>query len=42
LVSNGEYPRDGERLGNACLSIFEHRPESGWSIASYRPQTLSH
>jgi broad specificity phosphatase PhoE len=42
LVSEGEFPREGERLGNACLSIFEHSPESGWSIASYRPQTLSH
>lgn len=42
LVSEGEYPREGERLGNACLSIFEHSLETGWNIASYRPQTLGH
>jgi broad specificity phosphatase PhoE len=42
LVSEGEYPREGERLGNACLSIFEHTLETGWKIASYRPQTLGH
>jgi broad specificity phosphatase PhoE len=42
LVSEGEFPREGERLGNACLSIFEHSPETGWTVASYRPQTLGH
>lgn len=41
LVSNGEFPRDGERLGNACLSIFEHSPESGWTVTSYEPKTLA-
>jgi broad specificity phosphatase PhoE len=42
LVSDGEFPREGERLGNACLSIFEHSLETGWTVASYRPQTLVH
>jgi uncharacterized phosphatase len=42
LVSEGEFPREGERLGNACLSIFEHSPETGWRVASYQPQTLGH
>ena len=42
LVSKGEYPREGERLGNACLSIFEHTMETGWQVISYRPQTLGH
>jgi broad specificity phosphatase PhoE len=42
LVSQGEFPRDGERLGNACLSIFEHTAENGWKVASYQPQTLGH
>jgi broad specificity phosphatase PhoE len=40
LVSEGEYPREGERLGNACLSVFEHSPDVGWSVSSYQPQTL--
>lgn len=42
LVSEGEYPREGERLGNACLSIFEHSTETGWQVARYQPQTLGH
>ena len=41
LVSKGEFPREGERLGNACLSIFEHTDEHGWSVASYEPKTLT-
>ena len=40
LVSNGEFPRDGERLGNACLSVFEHTDESGWRVVRYEPKTL--
>lgn len=39
LVSQGEFPRDGERLGNACLSIFEHSAD-GWKVLSYEPRTL--
>lgn len=42
LVSKGEFPREGERLGNACLSVFEHTLETGWRVSSYRPQTLGH
>ena len=42
LVSDGEFPREGERLGNACLSIFEHRSETGWQVTRYQPQTLGH
>jgi uncharacterized phosphatase len=41
LVSNGEFPRENERLGNACLSIFEYSLETGWIVASYEPKTLS-
>ena len=41
LVSKGEFPREGERLGNACLSIFEHTDQDGWSVASYEPKTLT-
>ena len=40
LVSQGEFPREGERLGNACLSIFEHTDETGWLVSSYEPKTL--
>ena len=40
LVSAGTYPREGERLGNACLSIFEHTDETGWLISHYEPRTL--
>ncbi|MEO0066885.1 MAG: hypothetical protein RJB63_10 [Actinomycetota bacterium] len=41
LVSKGEFPREGERLGNACLSVFEYTDETGWTIASYEPKTLA-
>ena len=37
LVSEGQFPREGERLGNASLSVFEH-DESGWRVASYEPR----
>lgn len=40
LVSKGEFPRDGERLGNACLSVFEYTDEAGWAVANYDPKTL--
>jgi uncharacterized phosphatase len=39
LVSQGEFPREGERLGNASMSIFEH-DGSGWRISKYEPRTL--
>jgi broad specificity phosphatase PhoE len=40
LVSQGQFPREGERLGNACLSVLEHTDESGWRVARYEPKTL--
>ena len=39
IVSAGEFPREGERLGNASLSVFVH-DSSGWRIQSYEPRTL--
>lgn len=39
IVSSGKFPRDGERLGNASLSIFVH-DGSSWSIQRYEPRTL--
>ncbi len=39
LVSRGEFPREGERLGNASMSIFEH-DENGWRVCKYEPRTL--
>lgn len=40
IVSAGEFPRDGERLGNASLSIISF-DGNRWSIEDYRPQTLA-
>lgn len=39
IVSAGEFPRDGERLGNASMSIFIH-DGTGWFIERYEPRTL--
>ncbi|MFM1785776.1 MAG: hypothetical protein RLZZ108_800 [Actinomycetota bacterium] len=39
IVSNGELPREGERLGNASMSLIVHN-ESGWEIEKYAPETL--
>lgn len=39
LVSQGEFPREGERLGNASMSIFEH-DGNAWRVANYEPRTL--
>jgi broad specificity phosphatase PhoE len=41
LVSKGEFPREGERLGNACLSVFEHSDETGWRVVRYEPKTIA-
>ena len=39
LVSQGALPREGERFGNASLTILTH--ESGvWKVESYNPETL--
>ena len=39
IVSDGELPRDGERLGNACLNVLVHDDEK-WRVRSYEPRTL--
>lgn len=39
IVSEGEFPREGERLGNACMSIFIHQ-DGKWRVESYEPRTL--
>lgn len=39
IVSNNEFPRDGERLGNACLSVFVHE-NGAWRVENYDPRTL--
>ena len=39
IVSNGELPREGERLSNASLSKFMHS-DNAWTIAEYRPESL--
>lgn len=39
IVSQGEFPRDGERLGNASMSVFVH-DSGGWRIENYEPRTL--
>lgn len=39
-VSNGELPREGERFGNASLSLLEHS-QGTWSIKKYDPKTLT-
>ena len=39
LASNGELPREGERLGNASLNTLRFA-NGGWSVTDYRPQTL--
>lgn len=39
IVSKGEFPREGERLGNASLSIISF-DGSTWSMEDYRPQML--
>lgn len=39
IVSKGDFPRDGERLGNASMSIFVH-DGTGWFVERYEPRTL--
>ena len=39
-VSAGEFPRDGERFGNASLSILEHS-HGVWRVKNYDPKTLT-
>lgn len=39
IISNGELPREGERLGNASLNKFMHA-DGIWTISDYRTETL--
>jgi uncharacterized phosphatase len=39
IVTNGELPRDGERLSNASLNRFMHA-DGTWTITDYRPESL--
>ncbi|MEY4262455.1 MAG: hypothetical protein RLY88_163 [Actinomycetota bacterium] len=39
IVSQNELPREGERLGNASLNIFEH-DGNDWRVLRYEPRTL--
>ena len=41
ISSENELPRDGERLGNACLNIVSHQEES-WTVTKYDLAPLSH
>ena len=40
LVSLGEFPREGERFGNASMTVIEH-VEGAWSISYYDPKPLT-
>ena len=40
MVSHGEFPREGERLSNACLSTLIH-DGAGWRIENYDPKILA-
>lgn len=40
LVSNGEFPREGERFGNASLTKIIYEGNS-WKILDYNPATLT-
>ena len=39
IVSEGELPREGERLSNASLNKFIHS-DNEWTIGEYRPESL--
>jgi broad specificity phosphatase PhoE len=39
IASDGEFPREGERLGNACLNVLFH-DDQRWQVRSYEPRTL--
>lgn len=39
IVSDGELPREGERLSNASLNKFMHS-DGQWTISEYRPESL--
>jgi len=39
IISNGELPREGERLSNASLNKFIHS-DNRWTVAEYKPESL--
>lgn len=39
ITSSGLLPREGERLGNASLSVLAHQT-GNWSVQKYEPRTL--
>lgn len=39
IITNGELPREGERLSNASLNRFMHS-DGLWTITDYRPESL--
>lgn len=40
IVTDGELPREGERLSNASLNKFMHA-DNLWTITDYKPEPLS-
>jgi uncharacterized phosphatase len=40
MVSGGQFPRDGERFGNASLTTI-HLVDGSWEILDYNPATLA-
>ena len=40
IISNGEFPREGERFGNASMTTIEHDGDD-WKILNYDPKPLS-
>lgn len=41
VVSLGTLPPAGERIGNACLNIFECDAEGLWRVSRYAPEPLA-
>jgi broad specificity phosphatase PhoE len=39
IISNGELPREGDRLSNASLNNFIHS-DNAWTVAEYKPESL--
>jgi broad specificity phosphatase PhoE len=40
MVSQGEFPLDGQRFENTSLTVIKHN-QNGWQIESYNPKSLS-
>ena len=40
MVSQGEFPLDGQRFENTSLTVIKHN-QKGWQIESYNPKSLS-